>query len=84
MFRSASLLDLCRLSDDAWRALLRGSAMRRAGLRRIRRTLAYAAQHLDAARQREALSALTAHDSSRYPEVAKAIQWAADKQDSRA
>ena len=37
------LLDLCRLSDEAWRAHLKGSAMRRAGLRRIRRSLAYAA-----------------------------------------
>ncbi len=36
------LVDLCRLSDDAWRTLLKGSAMRRAGLRRIRRSLRYA------------------------------------------
>jgi epoxyqueuosine reductase len=39
------LIDLCRLSDDAWRTLLKGSAMRRAGLPRIRRSLAYAADH---------------------------------------
>ena len=79
-FQSAGLLDLCRLSDEGWRALLRGSAMRRAGLRRIRRTLAYAAQHLDAAEQREALSALSAHESSRFPEVARAIEWAGGRQ----
>ena len=36
------------LSDDDWRALLRTSAMRRAGLRRIRRSLAYAAANLPA------------------------------------
>src|SRR6185295_8017510 len=40
------LVDLCALSDEAWRLLLKGSAMRRAGLRRIRRSLAYAAASL--------------------------------------
>jgi epoxyqueuosine reductase len=43
---SPTILDLCRISDETWRALLKGSAMRRAGLRRIRRTLAYATRHL--------------------------------------
>jgi epoxyqueuosine reductase len=48
------LLDLCRLSDEAWRALLKGSAMRRAGLTRIRRSLGYAAAQLpDAGRSRQ-------------------------------
>lgn len=37
------LVDLCDLNDEAWRRLLKGSAMRRAGLRRIRRTLSHAA-----------------------------------------
>jgi epoxyqueuosine reductase len=72
-----SLLVLCRLTDDAWRALLRGSAMRRAGLRRIRRSLAYAAAHAPAPRRQEALAALSAHPSSTFPEVARAIAWAA-------
>ena len=70
------LIDLCRLSDDAWRALIRGSAMRRAGLRRIRRSLAYAAAHLPAADQAHALEALTSHPSSSDPNVAEAIAWA--------
>lgn len=70
---SAGLVDLCRLSDDAWRALMKRSAMRRAGLRRIRRTLAYAAQHASPAVAREALDALAAHPSSEFPEVRRAI-----------
>jgi epoxyqueuosine reductase len=36
------LLDLWRLSDDELRALLKGSAMKRAGVRRLRRNLAVA------------------------------------------
>jgi epoxyqueuosine reductase len=71
------LLDLCRLSDDAWRALLRGSAMRRAGLRRIRRSLAYAAAHLPAEDRAVALGALAAHPSGADADVAEAIAWAA-------
>jgi epoxyqueuosine reductase len=70
------LLDLCRLTDDAWRALLRGSAMRRAGLRRIRRSLAYAAAHLPAADHAHALAALALHPSASDPDVAEAIAWA--------
>jgi epoxyqueuosine reductase len=72
---SSTVLDLCRLSDEAWRGLIRGSAMRRAGLRRIRRTLAYAARHLPAAESTIALEALRNHPSSTFPEVARAIAW---------
>jgi hypothetical protein len=50
--------------------------MRRAGLRRIRRNLAYASRHLPAPVAREALDALRAHPSSQVPEVASAIDWA--------
>jgi len=75
-FQSPSLLALCRMTDEAWRALLRGSAMRRAGLRRIRRTLAYAAAQAPAARRTDALGALAAHPSSQFPEVSRAIAWA--------
>jgi epoxyqueuosine reductase len=75
---SPSLLELCRLSDEAWRALIRGSAMRRAGLRRIRRSLAHAAGHLDRQNRQEALAALEAHESGRFPEVANAIRRSAD------
>jgi epoxyqueuosine reductase len=69
------LLDLCRLSDDGWRALLRHSAMRRAGLRRIRRSLAYASVHLAAGDAGAALDALAAHDSATDPDVSEAIAW---------
>ena len=72
----ARLIDLCRLSDEAWRALIRGSAMRRAGLRRIRRSLAYATSDLDPQERRDAIDALGAHASSTFPEVAGAIAWA--------
>jgi epoxyqueuosine reductase len=70
------LIDLCRLSDDAWRTLIRGSAMRRAGLRRIRRSLAYAAAALDDGTAVEALDALAAHPSAGDPLVADAIAQA--------
>jgi epoxyqueuosine reductase len=72
---SPSLLDLCRLSDDQWRTLLRASAMRRAGLRRIRRSLAYAAVHLAPADRQHALAALAAHASGADPDVVEAIVW---------
>jgi epoxyqueuosine reductase len=71
------LIDLCRLSDDAWRALLRGSAMRRAGLRRIRRSLAYAAVHLPPGECAAALHQLAAQPSGADADVAEAIAWAA-------
>ena len=76
VFDAPRLLDLCRLTDEAWRALLRGSAMRRAGLRRVRRSLAYAAASLPPADADEALSALASQPSSEVPEVAHAIAWA--------
>jgi epoxyqueuosine reductase len=70
------LIDYCRLTDDAWRSLLRGSAMRRAGLRRIRESLALAAAHLPAGDRAEALDALASHPSGRTPSVAAAVGWA--------
>jgi epoxyqueuosine reductase len=71
-----SLVDLCRLSDDAWRALLRGSAMRRAGLRGIRRSLAYAAAHLSGTARNRALDALAEQASAADSIVRDAILWA--------
>jgi epoxyqueuosine reductase len=73
---SPRLIDLCRLTDDEWRKLLKGSAMRRAGLRRIRRSLAYAARHLPAVEREAALSALESQPSSKDEFVAEAIDWA--------
>jgi epoxyqueuosine reductase len=70
------LLDLCRLSDDAWRARLRKSAMRRAGLRRIRRSLAYAAAALSVTESGAALDALASHASASDQAVAEGIEWA--------
>jgi epoxyqueuosine reductase len=70
------LMDLCAWTDEAWRVYLRGSAMRRAGLRRLRRSLAYAAAHLPTPDRDRALDALQAHPSSRAEDVAEAIEWA--------
>jgi epoxyqueuosine reductase len=74
--QARTVLDLCRLPDDAWRNLIRGSAMRRAGLGRIRRSLAYAASSLGPADCGEALDALAGWSSADFPEVADAIAWA--------
>lgn len=71
------LLDLCTMSDEAWRGLLGGSAMRRAGLPRLRRAQAYAAARLpdpDAAR---AIEAIAAQPSAAHPDVAAAVAWSA-------
>jgi epoxyqueuosine reductase len=70
------LRDLCALSDGEWSGLLKGSAMRRAGLTRLRRSLAYAAAQLPSADARLALDALAAHPSAARPDVADAIEWA--------
>ena len=70
------LLDLCLLSDDEWRKVLKTSAMRRAGLRRIRRSLAYAAAQLSESESAASLDALSAHPSAADPDVADAIRWA--------
>jgi epoxyqueuosine reductase len=79
---SAGLLELCRLTDTTWRMLIQKSAMRRAGLRRIRRTLAYAASQAPAPVTETALDALRTHASSEFPEVASAIQWASRRRQS--
>jgi epoxyqueuosine reductase len=78
------LLDLCRLSDEAWRAQLKGSAMQRAGLRRLRRSLAYAAATQPRADRAQALDALSSHGSATDPVVQDAIAWARDRSDSDA
>jgi epoxyqueuosine reductase len=70
------LTELCGWSDDDWRRLIRGSALRRAGLARIRRSLAYAAAGLPASLAREALAALASQPSSESPDVREAIEWA--------
>jgi epoxyqueuosine reductase len=72
------LLDLCLLSDADWSRLLKNSALRRAGLHRVRRSLAYAAAHLPVAERARALDALAAQPSGRTAQVAEAIAWARD------
>jgi epoxyqueuosine reductase len=69
------LIDLCRLSDEGWRRELATSAMRRAGLRRIRRSLAYAAARLPDADRAEAARLLASHPSGSDPDVADAVAW---------
>jgi epoxyqueuosine reductase len=69
------LIDLCRLNDDAWRDLIAGSALRRAGLARLRRSLAYAAAARPTPEAAHALDALAAHPSASAPVVADAIAW---------
>jgi epoxyqueuosine reductase len=73
---SSRVFDLCALSDDQWRQLLKGSAMRRAGLRRVRRSLAYAAASLPSSTADAALDALISHPSGQDADVADAIEWA--------
>lgn len=75
-FRAPRLIDLCRMTDDAWVAALKGSAMKRAGLHRLRRSLAYAAANLPEGERLTALEALGAQPSSQAPVVADAIAWA--------
>jgi epoxyqueuosine reductase len=70
------LIDLCVLNDDAWRAHLKLSAMQRAGLRRLRRSLAYACRALPATDRQAALDALATHPSADDPIVRDAIEWA--------
>jgi epoxyqueuosine reductase len=72
----APILDWCRRSDADWRRLLKGSAMRRAGLRRIRRSLAYAAASLPPTIRDQALGALASQPSGADRLVADAIAWA--------
>jgi epoxyqueuosine reductase QueG len=58
------------------RNALVGSALRRAGLRRIRRTLAYASARLPLGEAETALDALASHPSAGDEIVSEAIAWA--------
>lgn len=72
------LLELWRRSDDQLRALLKGSAMKRAGVRRLRRNLAVA---IGNSGDPAAVSALRQHaePTCRDPLVAEHIAWAVEK-----
>lgn len=80
VFLAPRLIDLCRLTDEAWVVALKGSAMKRAGLHRIRRSLAYASAALNGPDRAEALGALRAHQSAQAAVVADAIAWADARQ----
>lgn len=67
------LIDLCVMADADWSRLLKGSAMRRAGVRRIRRSLAHAAAHLPADDAARVLDALEGQPSAAHPDVSGAI-----------
>jgi epoxyqueuosine reductase len=70
------LVELCAMTDAEWSRVLRGSALRRAGLHRVRRSLAYATVHLPPAERACALDFLRSQPSSGDPQVAEAIGWA--------
>jgi epoxyqueuosine reductase len=72
------LLDLWLRSDDELRTLLKGSAMKRAGVRRLRRNLAVAIGNTGNA---EAVPALESHDEPTCadPLVAEHVTWAIEK-----
>jgi epoxyqueuosine reductase len=69
------LLDLWRQSDDELRAHLKGSAMKRAGVRRLRRNLAVAIGNSGDASAAAALQT-TAEATSTDPLVAEHVAWA--------
>lgn len=70
------LIDACTLTDEAWMTRLKDSALKRAGVHRLRRSLAYATSALAPAARADALDALDAHPSSASAVVGDAIRWA--------
>jgi epoxyqueuosine reductase len=73
-----SLVDLWRQSDDELRALLKGSAMKRAGVTRLRRNLAIALGNSGTPAAADALGANDA-PSCHDPLVAEHVAWAEDR-----
>ncbi len=73
-----SLLDLWRLSDEELRRALKGSAMKRAGVRRLRRNLAVAIANSGDASAADALEA-SDQPTAQDPLVADHVRWAASK-----
>jgi epoxyqueuosine reductase len=74
----ARLLDLWRRSDDELRTLLKGSAMKRAGVKRLRRNLAIALGNSDNPDAAIALAACR-EETARDPLVAEHVAWAIEK-----
>jgi epoxyqueuosine reductase len=77
-FDGARLLDLWLHSDDDLRAAMKGSAMKRAGVKRLRRNLAVA---IGNSGQADAAAALESHDqpTCREPLVVEHVEWAVKK-----
>ena len=74
------LLDLWNRSDDDLRTLLKGSPMKRAGIRRLRRNLAVSIGNSGDPSAARDLSAAT-EETCRDPLVAEHVAWAVDKLD---
>ena len=74
----ARLLDLWKMRDDELRAALKGSPMKRAGVRRLRRNLAIAIGNTGDRSAAEALEAST-EETARDPLVQDHVAWAARK-----
>ncbi|MBA3885545.1 MAG: tRNA epoxyqueuosine(34) reductase QueG [Acidobacteria bacterium] len=74
------LLDLWRRSDDDLRTLLKGSAMKRAGVKRLRRNIAVALGNSGDPAAREALRS-SSEETARDPLVAEHVAWAVEKLD---
>ena len=72
------LLDLWVRSDDGLRSLLKGSAMKRAGVRRLRRNLATAIGNSGDRSAAEVLKH-TEEESARDPLVRAHVEWAVEK-----
>lgn len=72
------LLDLWRRTDDGLRVLLKGSAMKRAGVRRLRRNLAVAIGNCGDRAAGEALNACT-EETAADPLVRDHVEWALEK-----
>ena len=77
---SPRLLDLWERTDDQLRALLKGSAMKRAGVKRLRRNLAVAIGNAGAADAADALTKQT-EATCLDPLVAEHVAWAVEKLD---
>lgn len=72
------LLDLWNRTDDELRGLLKGSAMKRAGVKRLRRNLAVALANSGGADATAALVG-TEEETARDPMVAEHVAWAVEK-----
>jgi epoxyqueuosine reductase len=72
------LLELWRRTDDELRALLKGSAMKRAGVRRLRRNLAVAIGNSGEPEAAEALES-SQEPTCRDPLVREHVEWAVEK-----